>query len=47
MRMTLLFSVLLALAAVSSVSAHIMVPPPQWRTGATQKYEVRMHNEGE
>jgi uncharacterized protein YcnI len=37
----------LALAAVlgASVSAHIMVSPPDSKAGATQKYELRVHNE--
>lgn len=36
----------LALFAVTSASAHIMVSPPQSKTGVTQKYEMRVHNEG-
>ena len=28
------------------VSAHIMVSPPQSKPGATQGYELRVHNEG-
>jgi len=31
---------------VPSLSAHIMVSPPESKSGATQKYEVRVHNEG-
>ena len=31
---------------VVSLSAHIMVSPPESKAGATQKYEVRVHNEG-
>lgn len=37
--------VLLAVAAMTSLSAHIMVSPPQSKAGAAQKYEVRVHNE--
>lgn len=40
---------LLALAAAAvmgaSLSAHIMVSPPESKVGATQKYELRVHNE--
>jgi len=36
----------LTVLLVSSLSAHIMVSPPESKTGATQKYEVRVHNEG-
>ena len=46
MRMRMSLVLLLALAAVSSLSAHIMVSPPQSKVGATQKYEMRVHNEG-
>lgn len=40
-------SIVLALAAsvVTSLSAHVMVSPTVSKTGATQKYEVRVHNE--
>ena len=36
-----------ALVALStaSLSAHVMVSPTQSKTGATQKYELRVHNE--
>ena len=34
------------LLSVASLSAHIMVSPPESKAGATQKYEVRVHNEG-
>jgi uncharacterized protein YcnI len=37
--------VLLAASATASLSAHVMVSPPQSKAGATQKYEVRVHNE--
>ena len=30
----------------TSLSAHIMVSPPESKTAATQKYELRVHNEG-
>jgi len=36
---------LFALAAVTSLSAHVMVSPPESKSGAVQKYEVRVHNE--
>ena len=35
-----------AVLAAASVSAHIMVSPPDSKSGATQKYELRVHNEG-
>jgi len=38
--------VLFVLFAAASLSAHIMVSPPESKAGATQKYEVRVHNEG-
>ncbi len=38
--------VLLAVTAMTSLSAHIMVSPPQSKAGASQKYELRVHNEG-
>jgi uncharacterized protein YcnI len=31
--------------ATATLSAHIMVSPPQSKTGATQRYELRVHNE--
>jgi uncharacterized protein YcnI len=30
----------------AALSAHIMVSPPQAKPGATQTYELRVHNEG-
>jgi uncharacterized protein YcnI len=36
---------LVAIAAATSLSAHVMVSPTQSKTGATQKYELRVHNE--
>jgi uncharacterized protein YcnI len=37
--------VVLAASAVTSLSAHVMVSPPQSTAGALQKYELRVHNE--
>lgn len=45
MRMKLSIVLLLA-SAVTSLSAHVMVSPPQSTPGAMQKYELRVHNEG-
>lgn len=45
MRNRLSIGALIAIALVASLSAHIMVSPTQSKTGATQKYEVRVHNE--
>jgi uncharacterized protein YcnI len=45
MRMRVSLGLLLAAAMVTSLSAHIMVSPTQSKSGATQKYEVRVHNE--
>ncbi|HEX4348126.1 MAG TPA: DUF1775 domain-containing protein, partial [Vicinamibacterales bacterium] len=40
------FSVLAAAAVMgASLSAHIMVSPPDSKAGTTQKYELRVHNE--
>jgi uncharacterized protein YcnI len=36
---------LFALTAGASLSAHVMVSPPESKGGAVQKYEVRVHNE--
>ncbi len=36
---------LVAISAAASLSAHVMVSPTQSKTGATQKYELRVHNE--
>ncbi len=46
MRLKLPFALILASLAVASLSAHIMVSPPQSKSGAIQKYEMRVHNEG-
>jgi uncharacterized protein YcnI len=37
--------VLLAASAAASLSAHVMVSPTQSKAGATQKYQLRVHNE--
>ena len=42
---TKLSIVLLDASAVTSLSAHVMVSPPQSTAGALQKYELRVHNE--
>ena len=39
-----LIALVLSLTAVS-VSAHVMVSPPQSKAGESQKYELRVHNE--
>ncbi len=41
---TLFASVLILLGTVA-MSAHIMVSPPQSKIGASQRYELRVHNE--
>jgi uncharacterized protein YcnI len=46
MRLRLSFALIVASLVVTSLSAHIMVSPPQSKSGATQKYEMRVHNEG-
>ena len=46
MKMQIGFGVMIALVMVASLSAHIMVSPLESKAGATQKYEVRVHNEG-
>ena len=43
--MRISFVALFAVAAVASLSAHIMVSPPQSKAGASQRYELRVHNE--
>jgi uncharacterized protein YcnI len=45
MRMKVSIVLTLAAAAVTSLSAHVMVSPPQSKAGAVQKYELRVHNE--
>lgn len=46
MRMRAGLAVTAVLAAAASLSAHIMVSPPESKIGATQQYELRVHNEG-
>lgn len=46
MRLKLAGVLLMAAAAVTSLSAHVTVSPLQSKTGAVQKYELRVHNEG-
>jgi len=45
MRMKLSIVLLLAASAITSLSAHVMVSPPQSTAGALQKYELGVHNE--
>ncbi len=45
MRLKLSVGVLMAMVTMASLSAHVMVSPPQSKSGASQKYEVRVHNE--
>jgi uncharacterized protein YcnI len=45
MRMFGTVALICAVAAGASLSAHVMVSPPQSKAGATQKYELRVHNE--
>lgn len=47
MRMKLSALLLFTTSAVASLSAHIMVAPLQSKAGATQRYEVRVHNDGQ
>lgn len=46
MRTRTVFGAVFAVAMAASLSAHIMVSPLESKAGATQKYEVRVHNEG-
>ena len=46
MRVKAWFVIVLASLVSTSLSAHIMVSPPQSKVGGTQKYELRVHNEG-
>lgn len=46
MKVKMWFVVVVALLVGTSLSAHIMVSPPQSKSGGTQKYELRVHNEG-
>lgn len=45
MRVKLVVVLLLAASAATSLSAHVTVSPLQSKTGAVQKYELRVHNE--
>jgi uncharacterized protein YcnI len=45
MRIKIFGALALAAAVGASVSAHIMVSPPESKSGATQNYELRVHNE--
>jgi uncharacterized protein YcnI len=45
MRMKLSIVLLLTASAVTSLSAHVMVSPPQSTAGTLQKYELRIHND--
>ena len=45
MRVTLSIGLVLAASVFTSLSAHVMVSPPQSTAGALQKYELRVHNE--
>ena len=45
MRTNALLALAAAAAMGASLSAHIMVSPPDSKAGATQKYELRVHNE--
>jgi uncharacterized protein YcnI len=45
MRHKLSLILLLAASAITSLSAHVTVSPLQSKTGAVQKYELRVHNE--
>ena len=42
---TLSSAALIAVASAATLSAHVMVSPTQSKSGGTQKYEVRVHNE--
>ena len=42
---TLILGGILAASVGVSLSAHIMVSPPDSKAGVTQKYELRVHNE--
>src|SRR4051812_48948640 len=45
MRMKIVGALAIASVFGASVSAHIMVSPPESKSGATQNYELRVHNE--
>lgn len=44
--MRALLAAVLAPLIAASAYAHIMVSPPESKAGATQNYELRVHNEG-
>jgi len=46
MRMKVSVVLVVAASALTSVSAHVMISPLQSKSGAVQKYELRVHNEG-
>jgi uncharacterized protein YcnI len=46
MRSKTSMTAVLVCTAAASLSAHVMVSPTTSKAGATQKYEVRVHNEG-
>jgi uncharacterized protein YcnI len=46
MRKKIVTVALFVAAAMTSLSAHIMVSPLQSKAGTLQKYELRVHNEG-
>jgi uncharacterized protein YcnI len=43
--MKTLLTTIVVVLTIASVSAHIMVSPPESKAGVTQKYELRVHNE--
>jgi len=45
MRLRLFVVLMVAALAITSLSAHVTVSPLQSKTGAVQKYELRVHNE--
>jgi uncharacterized protein YcnI len=45
MRLNISLVLLIAASAAAPLSAHVMVSPTTSKSGATQKYEVRVHNE--
>ena len=46
MKLRVSFALLFTVLVATALSAHVMVSPPQSKSGATQKYEMRVHNEG-
>lgn len=45
MRTTFSIAAVIAVASAATLTAHVMVSPTQSKSGGTQKYEVRVHNE--